>query len=98
MTERRKRYVACPPNSCQELKDMAVAVKTIQLHIKCLHDSFTGYEPMLKQSLLNQKFWERVREHLAAGTAQSVVWAVILGFSAMVWYAVVEYIKHLAGK
>ncbi|MDO8682411.1 MAG: hypothetical protein Q7N50_02885 [Armatimonadota bacterium] len=94
MTERRKRYVIPPPISSKSLEDIAESIKIIQARIKCLHDSFAGYEPMLKQSLMNQKFWERVREHMAAGTAQSVVWAVVVGFFAMVGYSIHQYITN----
>lgn len=85
------------PNRRAEDVELRRSILEMRKSIKCLHHAFetfsNKYEGYLEKVMETNQFWGRVREQVIAGTAKSIVWSILVGFAAAVYFAMKEYIK-----
>lgn len=85
------------PNRRAEDVELRRSILEMRKSVKCLHDSFKTfsdkYEGYLEKVMETNQFWGRVREQVIAGTAKSIIWSILAGFAAAVYFAMKEYIK-----
>lgn len=65
-------------------QDMASVTGTMRR----IEQTFSTYEPFLKQSIESQKFWSGVRDECIKHTSKSLLLAVIIAVIAAVWLGV----------
>lgn len=87
-----------PLNRRNEDIELRRSILEMRKSVKCLHDNFKifsdKYEGYLERVMETNQFWGRVREQVIAGTAKSIVWAMITGFAIAVWFAIKEYLAR----